>query len=59
MKITKKQVEKLLQKTDLDEMTPHELRIILRAVANEIRTRGIGMDLKAIVEANKRYIITD
>ena len=59
MKITKKQVEKLLQKTSLDEMTPHELRIILRAVVNENYNRGIGMDLKAIVEANKDCIIDD
>lgn len=59
MKITKKQVEKLLKKTSLDEMTLHELRIILRAVVNENYNRGIGMDLKAIVEANKDCIIDD
>ena len=59
MKITKKQVEKLLKKSSLDEMTPHELRIILRAVVNENYNRGIGMNLKEIVEANKKCIITD
>lgn len=59
MKITKKQVEKLLNKTSLDEMTPHELRIILRAVVNENYNRGIGMDLKTIVLANKDCIIDD
>lgn len=59
MKITKKQVEKLLKKSSLDEMTIHELRIILRAVVNENYNRGIGMDLKAIVEVNMDCIIDD
>ena len=57
MKITNKQIDKLLAKESLDDMTRHELRIILRAVVNEHYNRGIEMDLKEIVEVNRDCIV--
>lgn len=59
MKITRKQIGKILNKNSLDDMTEHELRIILRAVTNEHYNRGIGLDLKEILRLNADCIVTE
>ncbi len=58
MKITRKQIDKVLSKKSLDDMTEHELRIILRAVTNEHYNRGIELDLKEILKLNADCIVT-
>ena len=57
MKITEKQIDKILKKSSLEEMTRDELLIVLRAVVNEHYNRGLGLDLKRIVELNRNCIV--